>query len=328
MKKIVVLMVVGALMFSMIGCGKTPEPPAQSTEITVAVAPGPVSYPLAYMSENQSMKGHANSLLLKPWRTYDQLLSMVTSKQVQLVNSPLTNAIMMYNKGEKLRLLNVAVWGMLYVLSPDGSVKEIKDLKGKEVSVTGQGGIHDLVLRHLLIKNGLNPDKDVKFVYLDLPEASAKLATGEIKYAVLNEPNSSMAILNAAKGGVKLERVIDLQKEWGKLLGKAEGRIPQAGLFVLDDQNLKPEQVEQFVVKFEEASLWINEHPAEAGPLVEKHFENMKAPAVQESLKYARLNPARASACQQEVEEFFNELLETAPPEALGGKLPDAKFYY
>ena len=62
--------------------------------------------------------------------------------------------------------------------------------------------------------------------------------------------------------------------------------------------------------------------------MVETHFDWMKGAAVQQSIPYARLDPVPAIDCQEEIEAFFTELLKTAPAEAIGGKLPDAGFYF
>lgn len=329
-KKFLSVLLLITLIFVMGGCAgskkadKADAPvntPAKS-ELTVGSAPGPASYPLAKMAENDS------NLVIKPWKTYDQLLAMITSKQVNLSSTPITNAIIAYNKGFKVKLVNVSVWGMLYVVSTDSSIKNLSELKGKEIAVTGQGGIHDLVFRHLLIQQGINPDNDLRITYLDLPESSAKLVSGEIKYAVLNEPNSSMAILNAKKAGKELYRVIDLAQEWQKLPGQEKNRIPQAGYIMMEETGISADQVAEFEKGFEESAQWINEHPSEAGPLVEKQNEWMKAPAVSESLKFARLQPEMAADCRDEIEAFFNELIKTAPAKALGGKLPDDNFYF
>lgn len=77
-----------------------------------------------------------------------------------------------------------------------------------------------------------------------------------------------------------------------------------------------------------DAAEWVNAHPDEIGPIVEKHVPWMKAQAVTESIKYARLQPNHAADCQTEVEAFFKELSKDTDPKAFGGKLPDAGFYY
>jgi NitT/TauT family transport system substrate-binding protein len=327
-----VAILIALLLLVIAGCGSQeaddPDQPAEvdkeKVTLVAGAAPGPASYPLAYIMENSD----DIDLQVEPWNKSDQLLAMITSKQVNVSSTPLTNAIMLYNNGVDVKLINIASWGTLYVISSEDTVQNIADLKGKQIGIAGKGGNHDLVFRHLLIQNGLKPDQDVEIIYLDFPEASSKLATGDLKYAILNEPNSSMAILNARKGGVELHRVIDLQVEWQKMTGRETARIPHAGYVVINANQMDKAVIEKFHQNFTAASEWINNNPEDAGPLVEKHFDWMKGPAVQQSIPYARLDPVPAADCQEEVEVFFTELLKTAPAEAIGGKLPDAGFYF
>lgn len=314
----------------LVGCaqqGATPVDEPALSELTVAVSPGPVSYPVTYMVEQQDENMEKGKINMTNWRTYEQLISMITANQVHIAASPITNAIMLYNKGYDVQLLTVSCWGMLFVVGTEELPNGLDDLKGQEVGVTGQGGIHDLIFRHLLIQKGIDPDQDLNIVYLDLPESSAKLATGDLKFAVLNEPQSSMAIINAKKNSVSLKRIIDLQEVWG-VVTETENRIPQAGYILVNGSGAQAKDAMDFYLRYEEACRWVNENPQEAGPIVEKYIEWMKAPAVESSVPFANLQPVKAADCQTEIEAFFNEITKTAPKEALGGKLPDAQFYF
>lgn len=315
------------------GCGgndeaaETPNAasaPASFEELNLklGIAPGPVTYPLATMSEKNS------NIVLKPWQNSEQLTAMITAKDVHLCSTPLSNALLAYNKGMDTQLLMVTVWGMLYVMSTENEVMLLQDLKGKEVIVSGKGGIHDHIFRHLLSKNDIDPDKDLKISYLDMPEASQRLSSGQVKYAVLNEPQSSIASLNAKKANVELYRVLDLTEEWGKLPGQKHKKFPMAGIVVVNGSGVASEQVAGFQKAYIEEARWVNEHGQEAGPIVEKHVPTMKAKAVTESIQYARLDPRPAIECQAEVVDFFKELATTADINAFGGKLPDDAFFY
>lgn len=330
MKKIVSILMILVLTISIItGCSNNEkEEVKKMDEFKIGAAPGPVSYALAYMQENDMMEQQAIKTTMINWGTYEQLKAMVTSDQVHITGIPITNALQLYSKGVDVRLINVGVWGMLYVISSDDDLNEIQDLKGKEIAVMGKGAIHDLVFKHLLIQNGLDPDKDLNITYMDLAEASTKLAMKTIDYAVMNEPSSSIALANAKKEGVQLYRAIDLQEEWAKITGKSDAKIPQAGFVVLGKHANNKDLINEFLNKYNESTKWINDNGTEAGPIVEKHFEKMKASAVTSSLEFARLEPIDAQNSKEEVEEFFTELLKTAPPETIGGNLPDDEFYY
>lgn len=321
-----------ALVMGTAGCGgsnksteteKTEAAPLSLAQLNLKIgsAPGPVTYPLATMSEKNA------KIKLNPWQSSEQLTAMITSKEVHLCSTPLNNALLTYNKGMDTQLLMVTVWGMLYVMSTRDDIASINDLKGKEVVVSGKGNIHDLIFRHLLMKNGIDPDKDLKISYLDMAEASQRLISGEVKYAVLNEPQASIAASNAKKANLTLNRVLDLTVEWNKLPGQEGKNFPMAGIIVVNGSGISPEQAAAFQAAYIEEAAWVNEHGTEAGPIVEKHVPTMKAAAVTQSIQYARLDPKPAAACQEEVMAFFQELATTADIKAFGGKLPDDKFF-
>jgi NitT/TauT family transport system substrate-binding protein len=332
-KRMMVIFLSLALVIGTVGCAgniKSSEtektaPATVSFEqlsLKIGSAPGPVTYPLATMSEKNA------NLKLNPWQSGEQLTAMITSKEVNLCSTPLSNALLTYNKGMDTQLLMVTVWGMLYVMSTENDVTSIKDLKGKEIVVSGKGGIHDLIFRHLLIKNGIDPDKEMKISYLDMTEASQRLVSGQVKYAVLNEPQASIASMNAQKANLALNRVLDLTEEWGKLPGQKDKRFPMAGIIVVNGSEASREQIAAFQKAYIEEAAWVNEHGQEAGPIVEKHVPTMKAMAVTQSIKYARLDPKPASECKEEIMSFFKELTTTADIKAFGGKLPDDEFFY
>ena len=332
-RKALVLILSLALIIGTAGCGgNTASTEAEKTENTpvlfeelnlkVGSAPGPVTYPLATMSEKNP------NIVLNPWQSGEQLTAMITSKEVDLCSTPLSNALLTYNKGMDTQLLMVTVWGMLYVMTTENDITSIQDLKGKEVLVSGKGGIHDLIFRHLLIKNDIDPDQDLKITCLDMAEASQRLVSGQVKYAVLNEPQSSIAALNAKKANLELNRVLDLTEEWGKLPGQKDKRFPMAGIVVVNGSGAPTEQIVAFEKAYIDEAAWVNEHGQEAGPIVEKHVPTMKAMAVTQSIQHARLDPKPAVECQEEVMDFFAELTTTADIQAFGGKLPDDEFFY
>jgi len=341
-KKLCYLLIVLILLLTFgSGCSannSTPDNPPSNTseeenidkipELTIASSPGPMSYPLAYMAENDVFANIAEKTTLTSWTTGDQLRAMVTSNQVQFAVTPITNAFMLYNKDVDVKLINVAVWGILYVMSSDENLKTIEQLKGKEIAIAGKGGIHDLIFRHLLIKHNIDPEKDIKITYMDMSQASTSLLTGSLQYAILNEPNSSAVLANAKKEGLSIYRSLDLQEEWASVTGNPEARIPWAGLIVVGENANNHKLVNMVVDQFASATKWVLENPQQAGEITEKYFQNMKVPAVANSIPFSRLDPKPASECQKLIEDFFQELMTTAPMEAIGGKIPDAGLYY
>ena len=129
------------------------EPTAKMEELVIASSQGSIVYPLAYMMDNNMLDDWADSVNTMFWREGDQLSAMITSEQVDFACMPLTMAFMLYNKGVDLKLINVATWGIFYIVGQDTEITSIEDLKGKEIAVSDSAGLHSSTLRHILIQN-------------------------------------------------------------------------------------------------------------------------------------------------------------------------------
>lgn len=85
-----------------------------------------------------------------------------------------------------------------YVFMAPASIKTIADLKGKKVGASKQGSTSDIATRAGLLKEGLDPDKDVTMVYVGSSSArTAALFSGAIEGG-LDQPPGSLEL--EAKG--------------------------------------------------------------------------------------------------------------------------------
>jgi ABC-type nitrate/sulfonate/bicarbonate transport system substrate-binding protein len=79
-----------------------------------------------------------------------------------------------------------------YVMVP-GSIKTIADLKGKTVAAATPRDVYTTVLREILQKGGLDPDKDVKFFYgSNSNQRFAALKGGAVSAGLLVPPQTTM----------------------------------------------------------------------------------------------------------------------------------------
>lgn len=304
------------------------KPKAKMEELLIASSPGAIVYPLAYMMENNIMEDWTDNLAPMFWRDNAQLSAMLTSQQVDFACMPLNMAMMLYNKGVDIKLVNVAVWGMLYVLGQDAEITTIEDLKGKKIALADFGGLHDMILRHILTENNIDPENDLTIIEMDQTEISTRLAMGDIELGILGEPRATATIGAGKANNIELKRLLDIEVEWGKVSPDKDGKIPQAGLVVVGKNAENKALVDEFSARYIESASWVNNHPKEAGEIVEKYFEQMKAGAVTTSLPHTKLDPVTTKECRKDVEAFFNEYLKTASPQAIGGQMPGDDFYY
>ena len=84
--------------------------------------------------------------------------------------------------------------------------------------------------------------------------------------------------------------------------------------------------IKRFNEEYVKALKWYKTHPKEAGVLVNKYIPMLLPEAVADSIDYVQIENIKAKDAQKDL-EFFFEVLKSNNPKAIGGKLPDDRFY-
>src|SRR5215510_1032606 len=97
--------------------------------------------------------------------------------------------------GADLVILAHTLPGVVHAMIVKPEIKRVEDLKGKKVGVTTFGSLTDFLIRHILRKKGLNPDRDVGLIQIGGdPERIAALKQGTIDAASLSFPGYGIAM--------------------------------------------------------------------------------------------------------------------------------------
>src|SRR4030095_513526 len=97
--------------------------------------------------------------------------------------------------GSDLVILAHTLPGVVHAMIVKPEIKRVEDLKGKKVGVTTFGSLTDFLVRHILRKKGLNPDRDVALIQIGGdPERIAALKQGTIDAASLSFPGYGIAM--------------------------------------------------------------------------------------------------------------------------------------
>jgi NitT/TauT family transport system substrate-binding protein len=261
-------------------------------------------------------------------RTVDMLRAQALTGEMHFAAMPTYVAANLYNRGIKLRLVNVAVWGNLYIVGEGGApVRSLEDLKGQRLIIPSRGDTPDLIFRFLAAGKGLDIARDLQIEYVPSPmEAAGLLAAGRARFAVLSEPAATSALLRARQEGRTLERLIPLRKVWGEVTGTAS-RIPQAGIVALPAIAGRDDLIRAFNEAYSQAAAWALSNPDGMGALAERGIEGLRAPAAASALMFSELRAVPAIEVRRELEFYFSRLKELSP-DIIGGKLPDAGFYW
>ncbi len=310
--------------------------PAQARQPKLVLS-GPfaaVSFPLIHMVESGALKDVAETVEFRSWKDPDQLrvLALDAKSDVDFVAMPTNVAANLYNRGVKLQLVNVSTWGVLWMVSREANLKTLADFKGKEILMPFRADMPDIVFQVLAEKQGLDVKRDFTLRYVGSPlDAMQMLITRRADHALLAEPAVSVALRKTKSFPVsviapELYRSANLQEEWGRVTQRP-ARIPQAGMVALGRALADPALVEKFQKAYAASLAWCEKHPEECGKLVAKRVDMLTPEGVADSVRVDNAVFVTAREAKPELEFFFG-LLHARQPALVGGKLPDAAFYY
>lgn len=290
-----------------------------------------VSMPLIHMLESNALAHVADKVEFIFWKDPDQLRLLALGGKADFLAMPSNVAANLYNRGQRLKLLNISTWGVLWLVSRQANLKTLADFRGKEIAMPFRADMPDIVFALIAEQEGLNPKEDFTLRYVASPlDAMQLLITRRVDHALLAEPAISMALRKTQSFPIsviapELFRSVDLQQEWGRLF-KREARMPQAGVAVLGNAINNQELQNEVMKAYAKSLLWCQQNARACGEMVSKHISLLSPDAVADAIAVSPLQHVTAQAAQQELNFFFQQLL-SKNPALIGGKLPDAAFY-
>lgn len=331
LRTLVILLILSALVFlsACSGPGTSSPSPAKLPSLRLVGTIGPLSIPLAYMAQNNSLADVAEVTTLDIWANPTQLQAIISGGQGDFISLPTNSAATFFNRGVSLKLLDASIWNILYLITADTDIISMADLIGKRVVIPYQAAVPDAIFRSICQQQGINPDTDIDIIYAPDPIQGAQLLlSGQEQYVLLSEPSATSVILQGQNAGVSYIRALKMSDEWQKATGGSSS-TPIAGTVVLGSLAENKEVVNTFISEYGKAIQWMLENPEEAGEvgaaaLAEQGFT---APVLTASLQNIDWRFVSAGDARPDLEAFFNALAEVSP-NFIGGKLPADEFYY
>jgi NitT/TauT family transport system substrate-binding protein len=318
----------GLAALSAFGVAPAPAGTAASAEpLTLWGIPATPSAVFVRAAASEILQAAAPGTRFQIWKSTDQMRAGIASGDFKLFATSTYAAANFFNRGAGTRMVNVVTWGVLYVMARDETITRVEDLAGRKVLLSNKNEAPDLLFRMVLRWAGLDPDRDVTLEYVGSPgEAVPLFLAGRGDVAVLHEPAATTAMLRAAQDGRPIFRALDVAEIYGRHTGRGP-RIPQVGLAVSARfLESAPNVVAAAHAACIEASGWALAHPEEAGA-VTGPLLGLPAPVVAASLPHVRLDVLSARQARDDIELYFNYLMELSPG-TVGGKLPDDDFYW
>lgn len=334
MKKILVVLLSIALscaaLFSA-GCGIQTVDPNAKKKIVVAMPDGaPVLSVYELLKSVDKLDGH--SVEYKIVAGAQEISLGVAKGEVDVAVIPTNVAAKFYNGGTDIKLLSVNVFGCLYLVGKGDLTNGLNDLKGKVLTVIGQGASPDITIKLILDRNGIpyeestEPiDGKVALRYVSQgPDAVALLANDGTDYAVLGEPVATNATKKLAAKGVTI--LLDLQSVWNDLLGESDC-FTQAGVVVAksvyDDNGL----IEALLQKLESNYEYLISDIANVQETLTENGSALTAAFSKELIDRCNLKCKKAIDVKGKLEKYFNAV-KAYDQTFIGGKLPDDGFYW
>src|SRR5690554_1856750 len=118
--------------------------------------------PLIWIKESGFLDDQVDlDILVSP--DHQRGLALIAQNEIELLVTGVNVGAKAYNKGIDLRLVNVNIWGIDYLLTGGFEACTWSDLEGKTLSLPLQGGPLDFLARYFLLENGADESK-VKIV--------------------------------------------------------------------------------------------------------------------------------------------------------------------
>ena len=123
-------------------------------------------------------------------RQSDVIIAATVANELNFMDI-IPTAILASVRGLPIRTIAVVLKRAPYVLIGQPNLRSAAELKGKKIGVSSVGGMSAYLVREILARNGLNPDRDVTFLAIGGTSArSAALFGGTIDAALVVAPDN------------------------------------------------------------------------------------------------------------------------------------------
>ncbi|MBQ9859910.1 MAG: ABC transporter substrate-binding protein [Clostridia bacterium] len=332
MKKFVSLVLAVLLTMALFaGCAQQPAEessapaPYEAVDVRITAIAGPTGVGLVDLMRKQQEGAAANNYVFNVVNDPQQAVAAISSNSADIVAVPTNLASTLYKKsGGKVQVLAVNTLGVLHILENGETVKSVQDLKGKTVYTSGQGANPEYVLKYVLEKNGIDPEKDVTIKFVPDNDTLATLvANGTAKVAMVPEPKAT-ACLMQNKG---VRRALNMTDEWDKVA--KDGSALMMGCVVARSAFVQehPEAVKKFLEEYKASITALQSDVDMAANLCERFKIIPKAPIAKMALPNSALTYVDGNEMKTKLSAYLT-VLHTYNPDAIGGQLPADEFYY
>ncbi|MCI8388976.1 MAG: ABC transporter substrate-binding protein [Clostridiales bacterium] len=315
---ITVIAMLAVLILSLASCG------AEPADINVAIIKGPTGVGMASLMDKNADGKAKNNYTFTLASSPDEIVPKIVTGEIDIAAVPTNLAATLYKKTEgNIRMLAVNTLGVLHILENGDSISSAADLKGKTIYTSGQGANPEYVLRYVLEKNGIDPDKDVTIEFVGTnDELVGALVSGKANVAMVPEPAATTVLSKVET----LRRALDMSSEWDKVSGGESSLMMGCVIVRADFLEANEDAVKAFLKEYEE-SIKVCENAADAAALCEKYEIIPSAAVAEKAIPNCNITFVSGKDMKAQIEGYFKVLFD-GNPASIGGELPDEKLYY
>lgn len=324
MKKKILLLLLAAVLLLLPACGATAKGMSAEGPVRIAGLKGPTTMGLVNLLDMEQQGTATLDYDLQLYGTADEIVPGLIKGELDMAAIPANLAAALYQKTKGgIQVMAVNTLGVLYVVEKGDTVHSMADLAGRTILSTGKGTTPEYLLRYLLEKNGLDPDKDVKIQYCsEATEVTAQMAAAQKDaIAVLPQPYATAAGMKDPS----LRVALDLTAEWDKV---SDSQLV-TGVTVVRTQYAQehPDVVEAFLQEYAQSVRTANTDLDRTAALCEQQGVVAKAAIAKKALPACNIVCRTGDEMQKDVSAYLSVLC-AADPAAVGGKLPDEGLYW
>ncbi len=295
------------------------ENTADKAVVRVAALQGPTGMSVAHMmTENDG--SYELTLVAAP----AEVNALVISGQVDIASVPINVGAVLYNKTEGgVTALALTTRGMLYVLEKGDTIHSVQDLEGKTILYAGQGATPEYVTEYILSTFGVNAALETEAEHAAV---ASKAIEGLADIVLLPEPMVTNVLMKNSDFRVALD-VTEAFAEAAEQNGTADAQLSMSVVIARKEfAQAHPDLVAAFMEDLEASIAFANENVAQAAQEIAALGIIPAAKVAEKALPSCRLVFVSGEDMQAQAAPLY-EILFSANPASVGGKVPDEAYY-
>ena len=283
----------------------------------VASMKGPTSIGMA-----QLMTSGSEDFNFEMFTEGSEIVPLVVKGEIDIALIPANLAATLYQKTEGgIQVIGINTLGVLEVVAPAAvEIDSFDDLAGKTIYMTGKGTTPETAVRYLTDKYGME-ELNIEFQSEATAVVSALKADPEA-IAILPQPFATVA--KVQNEGMELK--LNLTDSWADI--SDDGSSMVTGVTIARKAFIEehPARLAQFMEETAASVEFVNGNTEEAAVMIES-LDIVKAAIGKQAIPRCNTVSITGEEMQSQLSGYLDALF-AFDPSLVGGKVPDAEFYY